>query len=195
LAAGDYVSETTGARIEFTLDDHDWSGLPDTEGVGFGLLLADLPDTAISALAFVGEYFTDPCDPNGGTSTISASPAAFMAMLTDRHGVTMAEPVEVEVGGRPALQADLTTEVDEACAATGDGQISVWPLHPVGPFDLYDQERARVIAVDGGSTTVILVAEASSEDVAQSGVGADEYEHFLEHFTELLETMTITPFE
>ena len=44
LPAGDYVSEGTGARIEFTLDDHDWSGLADTPEVGFGLLLADVPE-------------------------------------------------------------------------------------------------------------------------------------------------------
>ena len=88
LSAGEYVSETTGARIEFTLDEHGWSGLPDTPGVGFGLLLADVDDAAISALAFGGEYFTDACDPDAGISTTGTTPAEFMAMLTDRTGVT-----------------------------------------------------------------------------------------------------------
>lgn len=185
LAAGDYVSEGTGARIEFTLDDHDWSGLPETPDVGFGLLLADVPDAAISALAFVGEYFTDACDSEAGTSTIGRTPDEFIEMLSARTGVTATEPVEVEVGGRPGLQVDLTTSVDEGCAATGDGQIAVWPLHPVGPFDLEDQEMARVIAVDAGSATVILVAEARSV--------IEDYDHFLEHFTEVVESMTITP--
>ena len=82
LAAGDYISEGTGARIEFTLDDHDWSGLPETPDVGFGLLLADVPDAAISALAFVGEYFTDACDPDAGTSTIGRTPDEFIEMLS-----------------------------------------------------------------------------------------------------------------
>ena len=185
LAAGDYVSEGTGARIEFTLDDHDWSGLPETQDVGFGLLLADIPDAAISALAFVGEYFTDACDPSGGTSTIDRSPAAFIEMLSARPGVTASEPVEVEVGGQPGLQVDLTTAITAACDTSNDGQIAVWPLHPAGPFDLEDREMARIIAVDGGSATVILVAEARSE--------IEDYDHFLEHFTEVLESMTITP--
>jgi hypothetical protein len=185
LAAGDYVSETTGARVEFTLDEHDWSGLADTPDVGFGLLLADVDDAAISVLAFDGEYFTDACDPAGGFSTIGTTPAEFMAMLTERTGVTASEPVEVEVGGRPALQVDLTTAIDADCAATGDDQISVWPMPPAGPFDFEDMELARVIAVDGGSATVILVAEARSI--------VEDYDHFLEHFTEVVETMTIEP--
>jgi hypothetical protein len=185
LEDGDYVSEGTGAHVEFTLDDHDWSGLAETEGVGFGLLLADVPDAAMSVLAFEGEYFTDACDRQAGTSTIGRSPAEFMGMLTARPGITATEPVEVEVGGRPGLQVDLTTEIDDACAATGESQIAVWPLAPGGPFDLEDMEMARIIAVDGGSATLILVAEARSV--------VEDYDHFLEHFTELLETMTISP--
>ena len=44
---------------------------------------------------------------------------------------------------------------------------------------------ARVIAVDGGSATVILVAEARSV--------VEDYDHFLEHFAEVVESMTISP--
>jgi hypothetical protein len=185
LVAGDYVSEGTGARVEFTLEDQDWSGLPETPGIGFGLLLGGIPHAAMSVLAFDGEYFTDACDPNAGTSTTGRLPAEFMAMLTARTGVSASEPAEIEVGGQPGLQVDLTTSVDGECAATGEGQIAVWPLPPGGPFDLEDMEMARIIAVDGGSATLILVAEARSV--------VEAYDHFLEHFTELLETMTITP--
>jgi hypothetical protein len=185
LPAGDYRSETTGALVEFTLDEHDWSGLPDTPGVGFGLLLADVPDAAISALAFGGEYYTDACLPTAGTTVTGRSPAGFIAMLTARPGVVASDPVQVEVGGWPALQVDLTTDIDAACAATGDGQIWVWPLPLGGPFDLYDMEMARIIAVDAGSATVILVAEARST--------VEDYDHFLEHFEEVLETISISP--
>jgi hypothetical protein len=192
LAAGDYVSETTGARVEFTLDDHDWSGLEDTEGDGFGLSLADVPDAAISVVAFSGEIFTDVCDPDAGTSAVEATPAGVMTMLVGAGpyvlGGGATDPAvfatQVEVGGRPALQVDVTTMVDEACAATGGGRIWLWTLPVHGDFHFTDEETARVIAVDGGSATVVLVAEALP-DV--------EYDHFLEHFTELVETMTITP--
>jgi hypothetical protein len=195
LAAGDYVSEGTGARIEFTLAGEGWTGLPETPDVGFGLLQATYPDTAISALAFVGAYFTDGCDPNAGRSTIGASPAEFMAMLTGRPGITADEPAEVEVGGRPALQVDLITDTEDDCAANGAEEISVWPLPLGGPFDLYDQEQARIIAVDGGNATVILIAEARMENIATAGTSPDEYDEFLAVFTELLETMTISPLE
>lgn len=185
LPAGDYLSEATGARIGFTLDEHDWSGLPDTPGVGFGLLLADVPDAAISALAFGGEYYTNACLPTAGTSVTGRTPADFMAMLIERPGVIASDPIQVEVGGWPALQVDLTTAIDADCATQGDNQIWVWPLPLGGPFDLYDMEMARIIAVDAGSATVILVAEARSV--------VEDYDHFLEHFTEVLETMTIEP--
>jgi hypothetical protein len=187
LAAGEYVSHGTGARIEFTLHDHDWSGLADTPGVGFGLLLADVDDAAISALDYRGEYYTDACNPAAGTTLGGTTPAEFMEMLTARHGVTASEPVEVEVGSRPGLQLDLTTAIDEACAATGEDQISVWPLPVGGPFDFEDSEMARMIALDGGSATVILIAEARSI--------VEDYDHFLEHFGEVLDTMTISPID
>ena len=185
VTGGDYVSEATGARVEFTLDDHGWYGLAETPGVGFGLFLADVDDAAISVLAFGGEYFIDACDPNGGTSTTGTTPAEFMAMLTTRTGITATDPIEVEIGGRPALQVDLTTTIEPECEVTGDPQIWVWTLPVGGPFDFYEDEMARVIAVDGGSATLILVAEARSV--------VKDYDHFLEHFTEVVETMTITP--
>jgi hypothetical protein len=185
LAAGDYVSETTGARIEFTLDDHDWSGLEDIQDVGFGLFLADVGTHAISVAKFAGEIFTDACSPDA-TSTIGTTPAEFMAYLAARHGVTAREPVEVQVGGRPALQVDLTTEVDAACMAADNMRIWLWVLPVVGDFHFTDGETARVIAVDGGSATVIIVIEALPDA---------DYDHLLEHATEVIDSMVIEPIE
>jgi hypothetical protein len=183
LAAGDYVSDTTGAHIEFTLDEHDWSGLADIEDVGFGLFLADVGTHAISVVKFAGEIFTDACSPDA-TSTTGTTPAEFMAFLAARHGVTASAPVEVQVGGRPALQVDLTTEVDAACEATGGGRIWLWVLPVVGDFHFNDAETARMIAVDGGSATVIIVVEAFPDA---------DYDHLLEHATEVIESMVIEP--
>lgn len=183
LAAGDYVSETTGAHIEFTLDEHDWSGLADIQNVGFGLFLADVGGHAISVVTFAGEIFTDACSPDA-TSSIGGTTADFMAFLAARTGVTASDPVELEVGGRPALQVDLTTEVDAACEATGMGRIWLWVLPVVGDFHFNDAETARVIAVDGGSAPVIIVIEAFPDA---------DYDHLLDHATEVIESMTITP--
>lgn len=183
LAAGDYVSETTGARIEFTLDEHDWSGLEDIQNVGFGLFLADVGTHAISVAKFAGEIFTDACSPDA-TSTIGTTPAEFMSFLAARHGVTASAPVEAQVGGRPALQVDLTTEVDAACMAADNQRIWLWVLPVVGDFHFNDAETARVIAVDAGNATVIIVIEAFPDA---------DYDHLLEHATEVIESMTITP--
>jgi len=184
LAAGDYVSDTTGAHIEFTLDEHDWSGLA-LQNAGFSIFLADVGGThAMSVVKFDGRVFTDACS-GEATSTIGATPADFMAFLDARTGVTATAPVEVEVGGRPALQVDLTTEVDAACEATGGGRIWLWvPSLVVGDFHFNDAETARVIAVDGGSATVIIVIEAFPDA---------DYDHLLDHATEVIESMTITP--
>jgi len=184
LAAGDYVSETTGAHIEFTLDEHDWSGLA-LQNAGFSLFLADVVGThAMSVVKFDGRVFTDACS-GDATSTIGATPADFMAFLAGRTGVTATAPMEVEVGGRPALQVDLTTEVDAACEATGGGRIWLWvPSVVVGDFHFDDAETAWVIAVDGGTATVIVVVEAFPDA---------EYDHLLDHAAELTESMVIRP--
>jgi hypothetical protein len=184
LAAGDYVSDTTGAHIEFTLDEHDWSGLADTPGDGFALFLADVRGGhGVSVVSYTGGIFTDACS-SEATSTIGTTPADFMAFLAERTGVTATEPVEVEVGGRPALQMDLTTEVDAACEATGMGRIWLWTLPVHGDFHFNDAETARVIAVDGGSATVIIVIEAFPDA---------DYDHLLDHAMEVVETMVIEP--
>lgn len=184
LAAGAYVSETTGVRVEFTLDEHDWSGLEDTPGDGFSLFLADVDGAAISVVSYSGEIFTNSCRPDAGTLRLEDTSATFMNMLTSRTGITATTSVGVEVGGQPALQTDLTTSIDSDCMATGNGRIWLWTLPVHGDFHFNDQEQARVMAVDGGSATVILVLEAGM-DV--------EWDHLLEHFTELVETMAITP--
>jgi hypothetical protein len=186
LEAGDYVSETTGARIEFSVDDHGWSGIEDTPGDGFGLFLADLDGAhAISVVAFSGEIFANSCDPDAGTLTLEAIPSAFMNMLTTREGITASPPVEVEVGGMPALQTDLTTSVDVECEATGGGRIWLWTLPVHGDFHFNSEETARVIAVNAESATVILVVEAFAD--------LEDYDHLLEHATEVFDSMTITP--
>ncbi|MGH2483935.1 MAG: hypothetical protein ACRDE9_05720 [Candidatus Limnocylindria bacterium] len=192
LAAGDYASDTTGAHIEFTLDAHDWSGLADTPGDGFALFLADVGGGhGISVVSFSGEIFTDPCSPDA-TSVIGTTPSDFMGFLVGRGpyviGGGATDPsvfaTQVEVSGRPALQADITTSIDDACAAAGGDRIWLWTLPVHGDFHFNDQETARVIAVDGGSATVIIVIEAFPEA---------DYDHLLDHAMEVVETMVITP--
>lgn len=184
LPAGDYASDAAGAHIEFTLDEHGWSGMDEIHGVGFGLFLADVGGThAISVLKFSPYVFTDACS-TGATSIVGNSPAEFMAFLADRHGITASEPLPIGVGGRPALQVDLTTEVDAACMAADNTRIWLWQL-PLGSSPYFiDDEMARVIAVDSGSGTVIIIIEALPDA---------DYEHLLDDATEVVESMVIRP--
>jgi hypothetical protein len=186
LPAGHYSTTAAGAHLEFTLDEHDWSGMGEINNVGFALFLADIGGThAFSVWKFSPYVFTDACS-TGETSIVGNSPAEFMAFLTDRHGITATEPVPIEVGGRPALQVDLTTEVDAACMAADNERIWLWQM-PLGLSPYFvDAEVARVIAVDSGSGTVIIIIEALPEA---------DYDHLLEHATEVIDSMVIEPLE
>jgi hypothetical protein len=187
MPAGAYVSETTGARIEFSVDDHGWFGLVDTEGEGFGLYLGDLDiGHGIYAVAYAGEYFTDACDPNAGTTKGGAAPADFIAMIAARDGVTATEPVEVTIGGQPGLQVDYTTALPADCSDQPPW-IWLWPLPVHGDFHFGDQERGQVTSIDAGSATVNVIVEAWPD------VGDEDWEHLIEHAAEVIETMTITP--
>jgi hypothetical protein len=187
MPAGDYVSEGTGARIEISVDDHGWFGLADTDGEGFGLYLGDLEIAhGISVVAYAGEYFTDACDPNAGTTSGGATAADFIAMISAREGVTATEPTEVTIGGQPGLQVDFTTALPEGC---GDQPpwIWLWPLPVHGDFHFDDQERGQLTSIDAGSATVNVIVEAWPD------VGDEDWEHLIEHAAEVIETMTITP--
>jgi len=188
LAAGDYVSETTGAHIEFTLDEHDWSGAADTPGDGFALFLADVPDGGIYVTGFGGEVFDDPCAENPAASsvtTIGTSPDDFMAFLGASSGVTLSEPIEVEVGGRPALDANLTVDFATGCPNGSGFAYWLYRLAVHGDLHLGDGERDRVLAVDGGSGTVIIWIGVWSPD--------EDYDHLLDHGAEVVESMVIAP--
>jgi hypothetical protein len=188
LDAGDYFSEGTRARITFTLDGHDWSGAADAPGDGFALFLADVPNGGIYVTSFGGEVFDDPCAENPAASsvtTIGTSPDDFMTFLATSPGVTLSAPVEVEVGGRRALEANLTVNFATGCP-DGSG-FAYWlyrlPVH--GDLHLGDGERDRVLAVDGGSGTVIIWIGVWSPD--------EDYDHMLDHGAEVVESMLIAP--
>lgn len=184
LVPGRYVSDTTGAHVVFTLNGDGWSGLADTDGDGFALFRDDVEGrNEISFASFSGGIFTDACS-GDATSTIGATPDDFMTFLAARTGVTTAEPVEIQVGGRPAIQVDLTTQISTACEATGHGWIWLWTLPVHGDFHFNADETVRVMAVDAGSAIVIIVVEAF--------LGAD-YQTLLERAQDVVDTMTIEP--
>lgn len=187
LPAGDYVSDSTGAHITFSLDEHDWSGSRDTPGDGFGLFLADIPDGGIAVAHFPGEVYTDPCGISPGDPVpVDPTPAAFIGYLAEHIGYTGLGPVEVEVGGRPGVQLDLAADFQALCPGSTSSKYWVFP-GAVHDLWLEDGERDRVVAIDSGSGLVTIWIYMTSPD--------GDFAHLLEHGRELLDSMTITPLE
>lgn len=134
--------------------------------------------SASLALSFSGEVNSEPCD--AATETIGTTPADFIAFVAAVDGVQAEAPVDVTVGGRPAIQLDLTTE----SPCPGSGQMRVWTL-PDGGFYFDGGEQARVYAVDAGSATVVIVIDVWSP--------TSDYAVLLQKADELIATLTITP--
>lgn len=180
LAPGDYTSTSTGANITFTLAGEGWSGLEDTPGDGFALFnTAVVGGHGISVVAFSGEIFSEVCSPVQ-TETIGSSAADFIAFLTAVEGVEAEAPVDVEVGGRPAIRMDLAT--DSPC--TDPDRMWLWTLPVHGDFHFNDAEKVRVFAIDAGSATVLIVVEAFFDA---------DYPGLLQKTDEVIASMTITP--
>jgi hypothetical protein len=107
----------------------------------------------------------------------------FVSFLAGRDGIQAEQPVETQVGGRPAVRLDLTTG-----SPCNDPEFRtrlwLWPLPMHGDFHLDPNEQVRVYAVDAGCLTVALVIEAFP--------GAN-YDVLLAKAEEVLATMTIQP--
>lgn len=183
-AAGEFTSTSTGATITFTVPDDGWQGQQDLDGAGFAIFREDGGGYAgISVTSFSGEVFAQSCNSFDDVVQIENSTEAFMAWIREREGITASEPADVTVGGRPALQVDVTIELPPEC--TEPPWIWLWSLPVVGDFHLNDGETARlyaVEAVEAADTTVLIVVEAFE--------GVD-WEPFLASAMTILEGMEI----
>ncbi len=188
LPAGDYVSDGTGAHVTFSLDEHDWSGSQDEPDEGFALFLADVPEGGIYVVRFAGEVFADPCaDAPGDAAPLDPNPASFVGYLAGLTGMTENAPVELEVGGRPALQVDVAFDYQAACPGGTGPSLWLFPLPVHGDLHMTDGELDRIYAVDSGSGLVTIWVSVSSADA--------DYDHLLDHGAELLDTMAISPLD
>jgi len=186
LVPGDYASTSTGANITFTLTGEGWSGLEDTPGDipgdGFALFNDAVGGRhGIGIYAYAGEVFTQVCsDETTGTAATN-----FVTFLAAVEGVSAEEPVPTQVGGRPAIRLDLTTDSPCFDPTLGDPtRMWLWPLPVHRDFHLNDGEHVRVYAVDAACVTVAIVIEAFPEA---------KFEILLEKAEEVIATMTIAP--
>lgn len=184
LVPGEYTSTSTGAIVTFTLAGEGWSGLEDTpgdiRGDGFALINDAVGGPhGIGMYAYAGEVFTQVCSP---ASTATAA-MDFITFLASVDGVQAEEPLPTQVGGRPAIRLDLTTDSPCNDPTFGD-RMWLWPLPVHVDFHLNDDERVRVYAVDAACVTVAIVIEAFP---------GSNYDVLLEKAEEVIATMTIAP--
>jgi hypothetical protein len=154
LAAGTYASTSLGLDMAFELDSG-WHGFADIEEVGFALSREGIGG-GVSVTNFGGEVFSDPCSPEA-TEMLEPTAEAFVAWLAEHPELDAADPIEVSLGGQPAIQIDLTSDVGEACPEFP--RIWLWVLPVVGDFHLDEDEAARFIVADVGEQTVVVVIE------------------------------------
>jgi hypothetical protein len=181
LPAGTYESTTLGPRITVTVDDR-WVALGgDLPDEGFLLVDEGFHEGRLAGLtvtAYAGEVFADPCD-MGSVTALGDGAEAFIGFLADHPALTPTTgATEAEVAEHPAFQIDVTASLPEGC----EGVAFLWPLPVSEEFHLADGETARFIALDVGDRTLLIVIEAYP-DV--------EWDTFLAHATEVLESMTI----
>jgi hypothetical protein len=185
LAPGEYSSTSTGAIVTFTLTGEGWSGREDTPGDvpgdGFALFNDAVGGAhGISVVSYLGEVYAQVCSP----ATIATAATDLIGFLASVDGVVAEDPIPTELGGRPAVRLDLTTE----SPCPHDPQIGprmwLWPLPVHGDFHFDDRERVRVYAVDAACVTVAIVIEALP--------GAD-YDVLLAKAEEVIDSMTIRP--
>lgn len=177
VAPGRYRSSTTGVTVEFDVAG-DWVGAADIPEAGLWLAPAGV-DGGMSLTHFPGEVFVDPCSPDA-TEGIDRSAEAFIGWLAAHPELDAADPVEVTLAGRPALQLDVSASVGDTCPESP--RIWLWVLPTVGDFHLDEGEAARFIAADIGETTLVVVLETFDPSQQQA---------LLDAAAPVLESMTI----
>lgn len=181
LVAGTYTSDWAGPTITFTLPESGWQGDKLLMGEGFVLTNTTVGGGhGISVVSYSGDVYTDVCS-EAQTEAIGIGAADLIDHLAGLNGVQAQPPVSTTVGGYPAVQLDLTTV---SPCGTPD-RMWLWATLPGHrDFHFNDGEHARVIAVDTGGATIVVVIEAFP--------GAD-YDLLIAKATTLLETMTLEP--
>jgi hypothetical protein len=154
LPAGSYLSSSMGLDISFDLGPG-WQGFADIPDVGFALLRPEV-EGGVTVTHFGGEVFSEACS-SAATVPLETSAEAFVAWLATHPELRADEPAETTLGGHPAIQIDLTSDVGEPCPDTPRNWL--WALPVVGDFHLNEDEAARFIVADIGERTVVVVIE------------------------------------
>jgi hypothetical protein len=135
------------ARAGLTLFDNGslvWLPATDHAGVENGIAVWQLVPSAART-----------CDQPYSGPTLDPGAEAFLAWLQSREDLTVSEPVDVTVDGRPATMVDLTP-VPGATGCNEDGtKLRLWSVYGADSA-VFTDSMARVILMDVGDTTVAI---------------------------------------
>ena len=197
LTAGTWSNASSGANIEFTVEDGWYMDGPPLEDVGVALAHAGYDGAYLAITNFLGRIFADPCATAEnaseffeGTNTVSIEPTAqsFADYLDAHPYVTVSAMTPVEIGGYSGVQVDMRSSVPAECEPP---RAWLWVLPVVGDFHLDDAEDARFIALDVDGHVTVIAAEAfTGPDPEDPQV---DWDGFLAELTALTDSMVITP--
>lgn len=180
VSPGTYTSTSLGETITFTIDEPGWTAFADIPGVGLALSREGIPG-GVTITTFDGEVFSQPCSPEE-TESVEATAAEFVGWLAQHPELNATEPVETTLGGHPAIQLDVTSDVEPECPEAP--RIWLWVLPVVGDFHLDENEAARFIVADIDEAPTVVVIESFE---------AARQPELLEAAQPILDSMTIEP--
>jgi hypothetical protein len=175
-----YRSDAPGASVTFTATAA-WAVLFEMPQAGFALIDQGRPPIgAVSAMAFDGEVYEDPCDP-GSLTRIDATADGLIDFLAGHELLTsLEEPADADVAGVAGRQVDVTAAVPRACGR----EALLLRLAGGLDFVLSHGQTARFVALEVDESVVVVPIEVFR--------GMD-WEPFLARAMELLESFDVQP--
>jgi class 3 adenylate cyclase len=157
LPVGSYATQQFEPAFTFDVATSGWSAAGDSPTL-LDLVREGSPAGALS-FARVDEVLQSPCTQAGDPGSIEPVPTDVIAELAELHDwITLTAATDVEVGGLPARQVDVTI-ADSALAACGGvvgADVSVFGIGGE-TWGAAGGERFRLIAVQVGDATVTIL--------------------------------------
>lgn len=179
---GTYEDWSLGPTLTFTVPEG-WAATPFDAGFGLALVWAASPVPAVLTFTeFDGLVFEDPClATTDATIPIEKTPDALAMDLAQSPYLVVAEPIETEVAGYPALQLEVATQQPMGCDPP---ETWTWAAEGGGGFVLSDGQQATFLLFNVGERMLVVSYETFP--------GAD-FESFAAAAMTIIETLEIDP--
>lgn len=158
LEPGEYLDWSLGPTLRFNVADG-WAATPVDAGFGLALVWggSQVPGV-LTFTQFDGLVFQDPClATTEETLPIDLTPDALAADLAQSPYLVVAEPVETQVAGLPALRLEIATQQPMGCEPPATW---IWAAATGGGFVLEDGEQATLLLLTVGERVLVVAWEA-----------------------------------